>query len=47
MERYGGHIEAGNRDDGPGAWFCVQLLTEPVATAPADTGNGRPGLLGS
>lgn len=47
VERYGGHIDAGNREDGPGAWFCVQLLTEPVATAPADTGNGRPGLLGS
>ena len=45
VERYGGHIEAGNRDDGPGAWFCVQLLTEPVTTAPVDTGNGRPGLL--
>lgn len=47
VERYGGHIEAGNREDGPGAWFCVRLFTEPEATAPADTGNGRPGLLGN
>lgn len=47
VERYGGHIEAGNHADAPGAWFCVRLLTEPAATAPADTGNGRPGQLAS
>jgi C4-dicarboxylate-specific signal transduction histidine kinase len=47
VERYGGTISAGNRDDvAHGAWFCVRLFTEPVAAGPADTANGRPGLLG-
>ena len=45
VERYGGSIRAGNREDGTGAWFCVRLFTEPVTAAPVDTGNGRPGLL--
>jgi two-component system NtrC family sensor kinase len=31
VERYGGSISAGNRSDGPGAVFTVQLLTEPQA----------------
>jgi signal transduction histidine kinase len=42
VERYGGTINAGNRSDGPGAVFTVQLLTEPVAPATSSTNDGRP-----
>jgi two-component system NtrC family sensor kinase len=45
VERYGGHITAENRTDGPGASFCVALLTEPRAPDAAPTGDGRPGVL--
>jgi two-component system NtrC family sensor kinase len=43
VERYGGSISAGNRSDGPGAVFTVQLLTEPQAPEAVNTRDGRPG----
>ncbi|MEZ5662415.1 MAG: cache domain-containing protein [Burkholderiaceae bacterium] len=44
VERYGGSISAGNRDDGEnGAVFEVRLLTEPQAPEAVRTGDGRPG----
>jgi two-component system, NtrC family, sensor kinase len=44
VERYGGGIAAGNREDGgSGAVFSVRLLTEPQAPAPVSTRDGRPG----
>ncbi|MDP2264602.1 MAG: cache domain-containing protein [Hydrogenophaga sp.] len=43
VERYGGRIGAGNRTDGPGAVFTVQLLTEPQAPDAVNTRDGRPG----
>lgn len=46
VERYGGSIGAGNREDGQsGAVFSVRLLTEPQAPAAAPTHDGRPALL--
>ena len=45
VERYGGHITAGNRSDASGAAFSVVLLTEPSAPDAAPTGDGRPGSL--
>ena len=44
VERYGGGIVAGNREDGhSGAVFSVRLLTEPQAPAAVNTRDGRPG----
>ena len=44
LERYGGGIGAGNREDGQsGAVFSVRLLTEPQAPAAVSTRDGRPG----
>ena len=44
VERYGGGIGAGNREDGhSGAVFSVRLLTEPQAPAAVNTRDGRPG----
>lgn len=44
VERYGGHISATNRSDGPrGAVLSVSLYTEPQAPQATATGNGRPG----
>ena len=44
LERYGGGIGAGNRDDGQsGAVFSVRLLTEPQAPEAVNTRDGRPG----
>jgi signal transduction histidine kinase len=44
VERYGGHISAANRSDGPrGAVLSVSLYTEPQAPQATATGNGRPG----
>ena len=44
VERYGGGIAAGPRDDGhSGALFSVRLLTEPQAPPAVDTRDGRPG----
>ncbi|MBT9549755.1 MAG: cache domain-containing protein [Hydrogenophaga sp.] len=44
VERYGGSIGAGNREDGhSGALFSVRLLTEPQAPAAVNTRDGRPG----
>jgi two-component system NtrC family sensor kinase len=45
VERYGGHITAGNRPAEKGAAFCVALLTEPQAPDAASTRDGRPGAL--
>ncbi|MFP8834480.1 cache domain-containing protein [Hydrogenophaga sp. XSHU_21] len=44
VERYGGHVAAGNRADGsPGAEFTVSLFTEPQAPPATPTNDGRPG----
>jgi two-component system NtrC family sensor kinase len=43
LERYGGHIQAGNCGDHAGAVFTVRLLTEPQAPAAVNTRDGRPG----
>jgi two-component system, NtrC family, sensor kinase len=43
VERYGGRISAGNRTDGPGAVFTVQLFTEAQAPEAVNTRDGRPG----
>ena len=44
VERYGGSILAGNREDGErGALFSVRLLTEPQAPTAVNTRDGRPG----
>ncbi|MGS5086028.1 sensor histidine kinase [Hydrogenophaga sp. A37] len=44
VERYGGAISAGNREDGQnGALFSVRLLTEPQAPEAVNTRDGRPG----
>jgi two-component system, NtrC family, sensor kinase len=44
VERYGGGIGAGNREDGQsGAVFSVRLLTEPQAPEAVNTRDGRPG----
>ena len=46
VERYGGGIGAGHREDGQsGAVFSVRLLTEPQAPAATPTHDGRPALL--
>ncbi len=46
VERYGGSIGAGNREDGwRGAVFSVRLLTEPRVPDATPTRDGRPGLL--
>lgn len=45
VERYGGSISAGNREDGNrGAVFSVRLLTEPQAPESLKTNDGRPGV---
>ncbi len=44
VERYGGSLSAGNREDGAtGAVFTVRLLTEPQAPEAVNTRDGRPG----
>ena len=45
VERYGGTLQAANRDDGPGAVFTLSLLSEPMAPpeSTASTHDGRPG----
>ena len=46
VERYGGSIGAGNREDGQrGAVLSVRLLTEPRVPDATPTRDGRPGLL--
>jgi signal transduction histidine kinase len=48
VERYGGGINAGNREDGQsGAVFSVRLLTEPQAPEAVNTRDGRPGTADS
>jgi two-component system, NtrC family, sensor kinase len=49
IERYGGRLEAANREDRPGAVFRLRLLQEPrvPTAAQGSTHDGRPGRMGS